>query len=101
MNIDEPSIGRLLRLSSILAPSGPIPISKSAWWEGVRAKRFPQPLKLGPRTTVWRAEDIREFIAGPDTWQVAVEDSGKIEPKMSDEGNALAGLQSMSARDRR
>ena len=23
---------------------------------------FPQPVKLGPRTTVWRAEDIYEFI---------------------------------------
>ena len=23
---------------------------------------FPQPIKLGPRTTVWRAEEIHEFI---------------------------------------
>jgi prophage regulatory protein len=43
-----------LRLHQIIGnPTSPgiIPISKSAWWEGVRTKRFPQPVKLGPRTT--------------------------------------------------
>ena len=53
-----PSIG-FLRLPQILAI---IPISKSAWWEGCRTGRFPKPVKLGPRTTVWRAEEIKEFI---------------------------------------
>ena len=53
-----PSIG-FLRLPQILAI---IPISKSAWWEGCRTGRFPKPVKLGPRTTVWRAEDITAFI---------------------------------------
>ncbi|WP_435258093.1 helix-turn-helix transcriptional regulator [Thioclava sp. FR2] len=55
---DFPKTG-LVRLSAVLAPNGPIPVSKSTWWAGVRTGRFPQPLKLGPRTTVWRAEDIR------------------------------------------
>ncbi|MEO8401528.1 MAG: AlpA family phage regulatory protein [Gammaproteobacteria bacterium] len=40
-----------------------IPISKSTWWEGVKTGRFPQPIKLGPRTTVWRVEDIRQLIS--------------------------------------
>ena len=48
-----------VRLSNILAPNGPIPVSKSTWWQGVKEGRFPQPQKLGPRTTVWKAEDIR------------------------------------------
>jgi predicted DNA-binding transcriptional regulator AlpA len=39
-----------------------IPISRAAWWEGVRAGRFPAPIKLGPKTTVWRVEDILAFI---------------------------------------
>ena len=39
-----------------------IPVKKSTWWEGVRTGRFPRPLKIGPRTTVWRAEDIRRLI---------------------------------------
>jgi len=52
----------LLRLRQIIAPHGPLPISKSTWWAGVKDGRFPQPLKLGARVTVWRAEDIRELI---------------------------------------
>jgi len=57
---DFPQTG-LVRLSQILAPYGPIPVSKSTWWAGVKEGRFPQPQKLGPRTTVWRVEDIRSL----------------------------------------
>ena len=39
-----------------------IPISKSAWWAGVREGKFPQPIKLGERTTVWRESDIHKLI---------------------------------------
>jgi prophage regulatory protein len=39
-----------------------IPISKSSWWAGVKEGRFPQPIKLGKRTTVWRISDIRLLI---------------------------------------
>jgi len=39
-----------------------IPVRKTTWWEGVRSGRFPKPIKLGPRITVWRVEDIRAFI---------------------------------------
>ncbi|EFL86092.1 hypothetical protein HMPREF0326_01795 [Desulfovibrio sp. 3_1_syn3] len=58
MSIRIPETG-FLRLPQILAI---IPISKSSWWEGCRTGRFPKPVKLGPRTTVWRAEDITEFV---------------------------------------
>jgi prophage regulatory protein len=51
-----------MRLRSITAPFGPIPVSKSTWWAGVKEGRFPQPVKLGPRITAWRAEDIRALI---------------------------------------
>lgn len=51
-----------LRLSSILAPDGPIPVGRSTWWAGVKSGRFPKPVKLGPRTTAWRVEDIRALI---------------------------------------
>jgi prophage regulatory protein len=53
-----------VRLSSILAPAGPIPVSKSTWWQGVKDGRFPKPQKLGPRTTVWKVEDIRALFEG-------------------------------------
>jgi predicted DNA-binding transcriptional regulator AlpA len=39
-----------------------IPVGKSTWWQGVKSGRFPQPVKLGPRITAWRVEDIRELI---------------------------------------
>lgn len=39
-----------------------IPISKSAWWQGCKEGRFPKPIKLGPRTSVWRSSDIAALI---------------------------------------
>ena len=56
-----------LRLSQILGDSrrnlSPIiPISKSSWWAGVKSGKYPQPVKLGPRTTAWRASDIQAVI---------------------------------------
>lgn len=54
---------RLLRLHEILAPNGPIPVSASTWWCGVKSGRYPPALKLGPRITVWRWRDIRALIA--------------------------------------
>ncbi len=53
-----PSTG-FLRLPQVLAI---IPISKSVWWEGCKTGRFPKPVKLGPRTTAWRAEDITALV---------------------------------------
>jgi len=38
------------------------PIGKSSWWAGVKSGRYPKPVKLGPRTTAWKAQDIRELI---------------------------------------
>lgn len=51
-----------LRLKQIIAPDGPIPVCRSTWWAGVKAGRFPQPVKLGPRITAWRTEDIDALI---------------------------------------
>ena len=56
---DIPEIG-FLRLPQVLSV---IPIGKTSWWEGVKAGRFPKPVKLSERCTAWRAEDIRALIA--------------------------------------
>ena len=40
-----------------------LPISKSSFWAGIKAGKYPKPVKLGARTTVWRVEDIRALIA--------------------------------------
>lgn len=53
----------LVRLKSIIAPGGPLPISKSSWWAGVRDGRYPKSRKISPRVTVWLAEDIRLLLA--------------------------------------
>jgi prophage regulatory protein len=58
---DLPETG-LVRLVAIIAPNGPTPVSKSTWWAGVKSGRYPKPVKLGPRITAWRAEDIRALI---------------------------------------
>lgn len=39
-----------------------VPVSKSTWWDGVKRGRFPAPIKLGPRITAWRVEDIRDLL---------------------------------------
>ena len=57
-----------LRLSQIIGNPDKgippiIPVKKSTWWQGVKTGRFPQPVKLGPRVTAWRVEDIRSLIA--------------------------------------
>lgn len=38
------------------------PVGRSTWWEGVRKKRYPQPVKLAPRVTAWRVSDIRRLL---------------------------------------
>jgi prophage regulatory protein len=40
-----------------------IPVGKSTWWAGVKNGRYPQPIKLGPRTTAWGVDSIRALIA--------------------------------------
>ncbi len=57
MQTSFPETG-LVRLASILAPAGPIPVNRSTWWAGVKDGRYPKPVKLGPRITAWRAKDI-------------------------------------------
>ena len=39
-----------------------IPVSKSAWWAGVKSGRYPKPIKLGEHTTCWNVIDIRQII---------------------------------------
>ena len=51
-----------LRLPQVLSV---FPVSRSSFWAGVKSGKFPQPVKLGPRTTAWRADDIRRLIDNP------------------------------------
>lgn len=40
-----------------------VPISKSTLWRRIQSRSFPAPVKLSVRVTVWRAEDVRRWIA--------------------------------------
>jgi len=48
-------IGQVLKL---------VPVSRSSWYYGIKDGRFPKPHKIGPRTSVWKVEDIRKLIEG-------------------------------------
>jgi prophage regulatory protein len=61
MDNELPKTG-FVRLPAIIAPHGPIPVSKSTWWAGIKTGRYPKPVKLSARITAWRVEDIRAFI---------------------------------------
>ena len=49
-----------LRLPEVLKL---FPVSKSTWWAGVKNGDYPQAVKLAPKITAWRVEDIRTLIA--------------------------------------
>lgn len=54
---NSPAVG-FYRLPAVLQI---IPVSRSAWWQGIRDGRFPAGIKIGPNTTVWRQSDIHEL----------------------------------------
>lgn len=48
--------GNFLRQSQLIPHL--IPISAATLWRMVQDGRFPRPVKLGPRITAWRVEDV-------------------------------------------
>ena len=58
MKQDFPYVG-FMRLPQVLSL---IPISKSSWWAGIRSGKYPKQIKLGEKTSVWRAEDIKALL---------------------------------------
>lgn len=49
-----------LRLPQVLAR---VAISRSTLWRRVNDGSFPRPLKLSARVTVWRSEDIDDWMS--------------------------------------
>ncbi len=54
-----PDVG-FVRLPQVLAV---FPVSRSTWWAGVKAGLYPKPVKLGPRVTAWRVEEVRALLS--------------------------------------
>jgi prophage regulatory protein len=51
-----------MRLWDVLAL---LRISRSSWYAGIRSGRYPKPVKLGPRISVWRADEIYDVVKNP------------------------------------
>lgn len=58
MTSRQPS--RLFRLPQVLEL---VPVSRSAWYAGIKLGKYPAPLKLGPRTSCWLEDDIVALVA--------------------------------------
>jgi prophage regulatory protein len=50
----------LWKLPRVLAH---VPVSRSGWLAGVKAGRYPAPVRLSERSVAWRATDIRALVA--------------------------------------
>jgi len=48
------------RLPTVLTK---IPVSRSAWWQGIKDGRYPAGIKIAPRTTAWLKSDIDDLCA--------------------------------------
>lgn len=63
MNINErvvmPEEG-FVRLPVVLNVLG---ISRTAFYDGIARGDYPRPVRLGPRVSVWRVEEIRTLIS--------------------------------------
>lgn len=49
-----------IRLPTVLKVLG---ISRTALYNGIARGDFPKPVRLGPRMSAWKVEEIRKFIA--------------------------------------
>lgn len=56
---NHPGTARLLRLPQVLQY---FPISKSAWWAGIKEGRYPKPVRIGTRSVAWRESEINRLI---------------------------------------
>ena len=64
LTLAKRALGRVGPRRARPATPGLIPVRPTAWWVGVRAGRYPKPIKLGKRVAAWRVEDIRALIEG-------------------------------------
>lgn len=50
---------KYLRLKQVAKKTG---LGKSTIWLWVKENKFPQPIKLSPRVTVWEKDKIKEWV---------------------------------------
>ncbi|MFZ5594734.1 MAG: helix-turn-helix transcriptional regulator [Pseudomonadota bacterium] len=50
----------LIRLPQVLSV---FPVGRSTWYAGIKSGKYPQGIKISPRCTAWKIEDIKALIA--------------------------------------
>jgi prophage regulatory protein len=48
----------LVRIEKIVGPNGIIPVSRSAFYQGIKEGIYPKPVRLGKRTSAWRMSEL-------------------------------------------
>lgn len=66
--IQQDSLFRLKQIVGDLKSDPPIPpiipVCATSWWNGVKSGKYPKPIKLGPKTTVWKGSDLLALVNG-------------------------------------
>lgn len=58
-----------VRLAAVIAPYGPIPVSRSTWFQWIREGKAPKPVMLSARVSAYRVSDIHALIAKLDAME--------------------------------
>ena len=68
MNFEQMPDSGLIKLKIIIGDpkkgiQGIYPVSAATWYAGIKAGKFPPPVKLGLRSVAWRVSDIKNLLA--------------------------------------
>lgn len=51
-----------VRLPTVL---GVFPVGETTWWNGIKAGKYPRPVRISTRVNAWRVAEIRKLLAAP------------------------------------
>ena len=50
----------LVRLPTVL---GVFPVGETTWWNGIKAGKYPRPVRISARVNAWTVGSIRQLLA--------------------------------------
>jgi prophage regulatory protein len=87
------NVSKFYRLREIIGDRkqgihGIVPVSRAAWYAGIKEGRYPKPVKLSERSAAWRASDIEVLVERLNNgcWNSHVEEQGRCGIKKSCDG---------------
>ena len=60
--LPDTGFARLHQIVGKPAGTGPVPVSRATWYAWIKKGHAPAPVKIGPRASAWRVEDVRTFV---------------------------------------